>query len=291
MCCCRSTQDEDSTGSVSAIENTLERLTKFRMELEELFASRKVYLDLFLRFKIFEHDAVQAATQFEKWAEDLQHIDLSRDCQKAEQYLRMHNESVTQMQNTTCEIIQQGQELLQIFDSPGGFLGMQDASQIAQNQVQNLLGLLNEKGLDLEELAELKRIKLEQALQLCQFQNDANQVVSWIRNGEAMLSASFSIPNGLQEAEQMRKQHEKFQVAIEKTHTAAVQVKYRADALISAKHYDPESILNVADDVTKKWQQLVTCAEERHKLVTASMNFYKTVEQVSRIEYFFLYFY
>ena len=30
-----------------------------------------------------------------------------------------------------------------------------------------------------------------------------------------------------------------------------------------------------------RWQNLVTRAEERHKLVTASLNFYKTAEQVS----------
>lgn len=58
------------------------------------------------------------------------------------------------------------------------------------------------------------------------------------------------------------------------------QVKHRADALVSASHYDPKSIRDVAEDVTKRWQQLVTCAEERHKLVTASINFYKTAEQV-----------
>lgn len=264
------------------MENTLERLTKYHLELEELFATRKLFLDRFLRFKMFEKDSLQSISQFEKWAEDLQHIELSRDYQKAEQLLRTHNEAVTEMQNATCDIIQQGQELLQIFDNPA-ILHASETSQYAQNRLQNLFGMLNEKGMDLEELAETKRTKLEQSVQLCQFQNDANQVVSWIRNGEAMLSASFSIPNGLHEAEQMRKQHEQFQVAIEKTHTAAVQVKYRADALISAKHYNPESILNVADDVTKKWQQLVTCAEERHKLVTASMNFYKTVEQVCNV--------
>jgi len=62
-----------------------------------------------------------------------------------------------------------------------------------------------------------------------------------------------------------------------------VQVKYRADALINANHYDPQSIREISDDVTKKWQQLVTYAEERHKLVTASINFYKTAEQVCSV--------
>lgn len=62
-----------------------------------------------------------------------------------------------------------------------------------------------------------------------------------------------------------------------------MQVKYRADALMNANHYDPQSIKDIADEVTKKWQKLVTCAEERHKLVTASLNFFKTAEQVCSV--------
>ena len=40
-------------------------------------------------------------------------------------------------------------------------------------------------------------------------------MIRWIHNAEAMLTAGFLIPSSLQEAEQLKKQHEQFQTAIE----------------------------------------------------------------------------
>lgn len=50
----------------------------------------------------------------ELWAEEFEHSDLPHDYQKAEHILRVHNESVAQIQNTICQYLQQGQELLQV---------------------------------------------------------------------------------------------------------------------------------------------------------------------------------
>ena len=69
---------------------------------------------------------------------------------------------------------------------------------------------------------------------------------------------------------------------LQKTHASAVHVRQRAETLLGNNHYDPKSVRDIADGVTHRWQQLVTRAEERHKLVTASLNFYKTAEQVSK---------
>ena len=47
---------------------------------------------------------------------------------------------------------------------------------------------LQEREMDLEDLGSIRRIKLEQCVQLCQFENDANQV----KNKVAEISRQFT---------------------------------------------------------------------------------------------------
>ncbi len=71
-------------------------------------------------------------------------------------------------------------------------------------------------------------------------------------------------------------------MCFQKTHASAVHVRQRAETLLTNNHYNPKAVKDIADGVTTRWQGLVTRAEERHKLVTASLNFYKTAEQVGK---------
>ncbi|XP_075990483.1 trio Rho guanine nucleotide exchange factor isoform X5 [Anticarsia gemmatalis] len=284
----RSSGDSDAA-STAAVETTLERLRGTRGALEELWSDRERRLELTLQLRHFERDALEVSSRLELWGDELQRTEPPRDPQQAEQALAAHNESVARMQHATFQVVQQGQELAGAIAeasdvmASSGSDGPEAAPLDPQARVQLLLDFLHDRQLDLEELAEERRARFEQCVQLGQFQKDAAQVVSWIRNGEAMLAASFSIPGTLSEAEQLKREHDQFQVAVEKTHASAVQVKYRADALRAANHYDPHTIREISEEVTERWQRLVTCAEERHKLVTASLNFYKTAEQVCSV--------
>lgn len=56
---CRSIGEMDSTGSVSAVEAALDRLSKQRSDLEELWSARKLRLDMCLRLRLFERDALE----------------------------------------------------------------------------------------------------------------------------------------------------------------------------------------------------------------------------------------
>lgn len=46
-------------------------------------------------------------------------------------------------------------------------------------------------------------------------------------------------------------------------------------------HFDPEAIWNCADNMSRRWQQLMSKSEERRKVVTASYSFFKSAEQVT----------
>ncbi|XP_012230227.2 kalirin isoform X2 [Linepithema humile] len=273
------TDAPDTTGSISAVESALDRLSNLRQELEDLWTTKKLRLELCLRLRVFERDALEASGQLEMWAQELQGPPREGS---PEQLLRVHNDGVAHMQNTAFQILHRGQELAQVLEEAGVCI-MADGQHSAAARVQVLLEFLNERELDAEDLAEMRRVRLEQAAQLLQLQTDASHVIKWIRNGESILLASLRIPDDFEDADQLGKEHDQFQIAITNTHASAVQVKHKADSLISGNHYDPKSIREVAEDVTKRWQQLVTCAEERHKLITASLNFYKTVDSVRSV--------
>jgi len=279
---CGVTSEMDSTGSCTSVQTTLEKLSTEREELGELWSTRKLRLDLCLQLRLFERDALELSSQFEVWGEQLQTGELPRELNEAERGMRGLDEQLNHIQSATFNVVQRGQDLLQLFESSGISL-MADSQYNGETRVQVLLEYLQERAVDMEDLATIRRIKLEQCVQLATFQTDATQVVRWIQNTEAMLMASFTIPGCLQEAEQLKKEHEQFQVAIERTHSSAVHVRQRAETLLQTNHFDPAGVKEIADNVTNRWQNLVTRAEERHKLVTASLNFYKTAEQVCSV--------
>ena len=141
-------------------------------------------------------------------------MELSTDIGKAEQYLQLHNDSVMHMQNCVFEVLQRGQDLCGVFETSGVQI-MADSQYDAPTRIQVLLEYLHERVLDLEDMADQKRIKLEQCVQLRHFEAESRQVIAWIRNGESMLTAGLVCPNNLKDAEQLKKEHEQFQMAIE----------------------------------------------------------------------------
>ena len=118
---------------------------------------------------------------------------LALDLPRAKQSLAHHEEQMKDIENAALRTFCRGEELIDYLKQSEIELRVKDPLTLdnidAQTHIHNLLEVLHRKRRDLRDLAEERKIKLEQNLLLRQLESDAKQVSEMI-NTKFLLAAT-----------------------------------------------------------------------------------------------------
>ncbi|XP_076454932.1 LOW QUALITY PROTEIN: spectrin alpha chain-like [Babylonia areolata] len=153
--------------------------------------------------------------------------------------------------------------------------------QLLQNQhyasddVQDKLEQLARAREELEQAWIVRRMKLDQCLELQLFYRDCEQAESWMASREAFLAGDSVDGDNV---ETLIKKHEDFDRAISSQEEKINALQQFADQLITSNHYDAPAITEKRDQVLDRWGQLKEALiDNRSKLGEA-----QTLQQFSR---------
>lgn len=272
--------------SMQAIENIVYRLTEDLKKTDEYYNRHRKALDLCLQLKLYEKDVCDASQQLDLTISEIQtsaqKLPDIQNVEAGDKLLKLHGTTSKKLRELVFTIIKKGQGVMEEFkrSSCGVVIGNE---QNAIDHISYLVDCMDQKAQEADELAEQRRLHIEYSIKFRQFELDAQQVQSWIRKAESMLIASFQIPLSLKEAEELKASHEKFQQAFERSHASTLQFKQRAQALIHADYFEEDSINQITGEVETMWQQLMTHADDRAKLIKGAIYFYKTSDKVREV--------
>lgn len=160
-----------------------------------------------------------------------------------------------------------------------------------RQRIQSLVDYLNEREKELHELAIKQQRRLGQTLQINQLESECSQLLNYISTIEQTLFTLLKFARNLDEAEQIKKEHDMFKSNLERVSISVSMLQSKSQRILFDKHQQPNQqqqrvvskFEQLMSTLNSKWQMLLIYIDNRTRLIMAQINFYKYTDQVTTV--------
>ncbi len=156
----------------------------------------------------------------------------------------------------------------------------------AKQRIQSFVEYLNEREKELHEVAIKQQRKLGQTLQINQLENECSQLLGFISNVEMNLFSGLKFAANLDEAEQIKKEHELFKSNLERVSVNVNMLQTKTQRIMFDNQQSQRTgtkFEQLLATLNSKWQMLLIYVDNRTRLIMAQINFYKYTDQVTTV--------
>ncbi|XP_077997323.1 SEC14 domain and spectrin repeat-containing protein 1-B-like [Glandiceps talaboti] len=148
-----------------------------------------------------------------------------------------------------------------------------------KDHVQRILDELQGRKLTCDEMAEVRKLKLQQILQLRTCERDADQAIIWLLElCDVMVKTHIDIGHTAMEAEHLKREHLKFENTAKGTYEYGKQLLQAALVLRRSLHFDLTQNHERAQKLARAWRQFSHAIGERSSRLSVSYTFHRNTE-------------
>ncbi|XP_064598296.1 coiled-coil domain-containing protein 141-like isoform X2 [Liolophura sinensis] len=257
----------DTKGQKDQIVNELVRV-------HQRFQARIHEYQLLLKMTIqFFQNLHQVDKLIEKTEKEYMSAPLPQELNRAEQMLENHHRKkheVAQMIKFTAD---EGDQIVTR-------VRQQNAEAAAQDEVQKVLNMADEYKKRWNNSWEEQERRLQQNLQICQFNFDLRQIHSEIDELHRQLQLRHgNYGNSLQAAKMTSQAFKQYEMTIELIEKKIENFIATAELMVKEQHYDSANIQREIDELKNKWSTFHTSVRDYRKLLEDSVTYYRLIEE------------
>ncbi|XP_034614025.1 guanine nucleotide exchange factor DBS isoform X1 [Trachemys scripta elegans] len=227
----------------------------------------------------------QTAQMLQSFGTELAETELPNDVQSTSSLLATHSEKKDKMKEDLRLALEQGHDILEsnrkpVAENPDYKLNQDQLDN--QTTVERLLAQLDETEIAFDEFWAKHQQKLEQCVQLRNFEQTFREIKAALSIASERLSAFTDVGNSVSHVEHILKElsnfEEKSRESLEKARVLASQ----GDQLVQNNHYAVDSILPKCNELHHLCDAFATETEKRRGLLNKSLELHSLLEKSMR---------